>query len=197
MLAMAAGQDFLPRFLHRKILLRLRTVESATRRLIYAIARSILVPYVKKERKPRGRSDRKARRGPRKALFRLTDPPHRESTGRKKTSSLPPFFVCDPSDPAPPEKVPEKPKPEDRLDTGSLLARLRALHAALSDLDGQALRMAKLLDRKDAKEPKATGHSPLRRGRPPGWRKRPRFAVDHILRDAHHLTFGPRVLAPP
>ena len=68
-----------------------------------------------------------------------------------------------------------------------------ALKSALDDLPGHALRLARLGARRsflarhgdlaDAMRP-----APLRRGRPPGWRRKMLHPVDDILNECHALA---------
>ena len=72
--------------------------------------------------------------------------------------------------------------------------------AALEDLDGQALRMAKLLARIE-RQPRRVGKLPLRvmrPGSPPGFRQRQKHEVDEVLAECHRLALmAQHELKPP
>lgn len=103
------------------------------------------------------------------------------------------------------------PAPEDPIPTTALLRRLRAVSAALADLDGEAARLARWRTRLSLRvpaggqpaqqnpagwqpgQPPAPRHRfrrtyPLRPGRPPGSRRRAIHAVDGLLRECHGLA---------
>jgi len=92
-----------------------------------------------------------------------------------------------------------QPTPEDDISATSLCRRMNALMAALQDLDGQALRMAKLHARMKRQKPEVGKFPlrPLRPGLPPGYRQRQKHEVDEVLADCHWLAltaqhdFGP------
>jgi hypothetical protein len=68
-----------------------------------------------------------------------------------------------------------------------LTRRLQALKLALDDLPRQARRLARWrVRRENAKAPKFT--SPLRPGRPPGYRRKPVHEVDEVLAECHGLA---------
>ncbi len=66
--------------------------------------------------------------------------------------------------------------------------RIRVLERALQDLEGQAMRLARWRARRDRETCKPKRFSPLRPGRPPGWRKRPKTAVEEVLKECHFLA---------
>jgi hypothetical protein len=79
-------------------------------------------------------------------------------------------------------------------ETQRVRLRLDALAHALDHLPQQAKRMALWRQRRAAlKNPKFV--SPLRPGKPPGHRKRPRNEIDHVLVECHALAW--EALAPP
>jgi hypothetical protein len=117
----------------------------------------------------------------------------------------------------PPAPAPLPPSPDDPLDARRLHRRLEALSAALDDLPRQAKRLARWRARRDtAYERDAADHptpalradppppgernraspgkprtprlSPMRPGRPPGWRRRPDHPVDDVLNVLHGLA---------
>ncbi len=85
------------------------------------------------------------------------------------------------------------PEPDGEIPARSICRRLVALKSALDDMPGHALRLARLGARRrflarhadiaDAMRP-----APLRRGRPPGWRKKMLHLVDDILNECHALA---------
>ena len=81
--------------------------------------------------------------------------------------------------------------PEEEEGAQSLFRRMNALMAALQDLDGQALRMAKLLTRIERHNAQAEKPilAPLRPGLPPGHRQRQKHEVDDVLKEMHQLIF--------
>ncbi|MAS06046.1 MAG: hypothetical protein CL534_15385 [Ahrensia sp.] len=103
--------------------------------------------------------------------------------------------LCGPSLPLPaPEPEPE---PTCEIPARSVCRRLIALKSALDDLPGHALRLARLGARRnflarhgdiaDAVRP-----APIRRGRPPGWRRKMLHPVDDILKECHALAWEVR-----
>jgi len=92
------------------------------------------------------------------------------------------------------------PEPEDEISAVALCRRMNALMAAINDLDGQALRMAKLLARMKRVETQ-TGHVPLRvmrPGLPPGFRQRKKHEMDEVLAECHQLALmAQHELEPP
>jgi hypothetical protein len=81
-----------------------------------------------------------------------------------------------------------KPKPQtiDKIDR--LARRLTALKYALENIPHQAVRLARWTTKRETmKSPKFT--SPLRPGRPPGHRTKPKMEVDYILKECHALAW--------
>ncbi len=93
-----------------------------------------------------------------------------------------------------------KPSEEDDVSASSLCRRMNALMAALEDLEGQTLRMAKLQAR-IAHQPRRVGKFPLRvmrPGLPPGFRQRQKHEVDEVLVECHRLALmAQHELSPP
>ncbi|MCI5074410.1 hypothetical protein [Oricola sp.] len=117
----------------------------------------------------------------------------------------------------PPPEEPE-PDDTGEIDAARLCRRLVALRSALDDLPGLALRFARRKARRDwtlarlaapreAADSRPSLHGsaprtdartvcrqiaalgpPLRRGHPPGLRKRSRHPIDDILRECHHIA---------
>jgi hypothetical protein len=80
--------------------------------------------------------------------------------------------------------------PAEPVDAARLRLRLRSLERALSDLPRQARRLARRLAGLRGRASKAgtPARSPLRLGRPPGFRQRPDREVDLTLRELHALA---------
>ncbi|MBL8907170.1 MAG: hypothetical protein JNM20_10885 [Rhizobiales bacterium] len=202
----------LSRPLHREVLRILRTVESAVRRLIVAAARDIVVEYKprppaarKKPGSPGGDKSRAAdgeARPKRKRgfLFKLFDPVKRiRRRIRKMRRAEPRIHVLGGPDPRIPEFLrPQAPAPapppaiEKRVDDGTvnavpLVRRLVAVLGAVQDIPRHAMRLARWHARpKEERRPERW--SPLRAGRPPGFRRRNIYEVDAILKECDWLA---------
>jgi hypothetical protein len=115
---------------------------------------------------------------------------------------------------------PSAPTPDDPLDATRIRYRLEAISRALDDLPGQAMRMARWAARRDARSarerdgadaqradrdsegkrradirnPRPRYHrlSPMRPGRPPGFRKRSPHEVHQVLNELHGLAVWAR-----
>jgi len=201
--------------LYREVLRILRTAESAVRRLIIVAARDIVVePKPKRQAqagrkssseskdKGKGNGDGKAKRK-RGFLFNLFDPPKRfgKFFGRwPKPRQVVPrvhFFGYDPRIPEflRGQPAPAAPVPEEKVtvvDDGTVNAihlcrRLHAIVDALEDIPRQAMRLARWRAR-PVEERHPQRSSPLRAGRPPGFRQRPIHEVDEILKECHWLA---------
>jgi hypothetical protein len=90
---------------------------------------------------------------------------------------------------SPPPAITAVREPDGTVSVLRLQRRLAAIKAALDDLPGQAKRLARWKARRD-RLPYARFKSPLRPGRPPGHRSRPRHEVDHVLRECHVLAWS-------
>jgi hypothetical protein len=202
--------------LHRQVLRLLRAAESAARRLIVAAARDIVVEYKprlpapakpKKSSKDRGKTDGEAKpKRKRGFLFKLFDPLKRYGRRFKKLRRPEPRIrvLGDPPDtrhpalrgfrqpeppPAPPAPVvEEKVTVDDGLVSAkNLIRRLFAVVDALQDIPRHAMRLARWQARpKEERRPERW--SPLRPGRPPGYRQRPIHEVDRILKECDWLA---------
>ena len=184
----------IPRELHRDILRVLRPAESAARRLIVIVARTIKVKTAPPRPAPAGLV--RAGHGKPRLSFQLFDP-------RKRFFREPPRPK---DDPRPRPRIAffgggearrislgrEPPPPKDDKADGlanpaSLARRLAALKGALDDLPRQAARLARALARR-RKSPRLKFQSPLRPGPAPGSRKRPLREIDHVLDRCHWLA---------
>lgn len=200
----------LPRRLRNRVNRILRPAESAVRRLIVVAARDLVVELDARARKPDAPV---ARRKPsatgivyppgfrpdpvRKAAPRgltipalpLIDPRKRFSFDppRRRPKGYPRISVPGVTEPRP---VPDGwiPSPEDEVGAESLCRRLAALKRALDDLDGHAMRLARWKARRELGLLRCPRASPMRPGRPPGYRKRSCHEVDDVLRECHSLA---------
>jgi hypothetical protein len=197
----AGGQHAgtLPRHLHPFALRILLATESAIRRLIVIAARDLMV-----QPRPAGlRPDFAAlRKGVAPAAapiripaFPLLDPLKRYcfKPRRRASKSFPRICVPGFTDPAP---IPVKPvlSPDDPVDATGLCRRLLSSRRALANLPREARRLARWKARDKINPGPRRVVPPLRIGRPPGGRKHPTHAVDHILKECQALALD--VLSP-
>ena len=88
-----------------------------------------------------------------------------------------------------PMAIADAPPPSDGLVNSERLSRrLQALKLALEDLPRQARRLARWRVRRE-NMPSPKFRSPLRPGRPPGYRRKPVHLVDEVLAECHGLAF--------
>ena len=189
----------LPRQLRLRILGLLRPAEFAARRLIAVAACKLVVKaytgHVELSEADVARSAAKRQ----KSQVRGTLP-----------SSAPAFPLFDPFKPfshpwledgengrAEMRHTPETSLgPDDPVDARALCRRVVALERALQDIEGQAARLARWRARRSAESPSCPGptrvkpkrFSPLRPGRPPGWCKRPKTALEEVLKECDFLA---------
>ncbi len=210
LLGLEVGQsvETLPRYQRSVVFMVLRPAESTLRRLLVvaAFVYEIVAPPTTNQRTRPSRPMRKSaeERSERMTIlpFRLIDPrkkfdlfPNRPKNRRIKG---PGPFISDPFDP---ESVAKRQahfaEYERRIlarledpNAKTLCHRLNSLMAALQDLPGQALRMAKLQARIDQRQ-KSRGKPilrPLRPGAPPGHRYREKHEVDALLKECELLA---------
>ena len=185
-----ATVERLPRELYRAVLGILRPAESALRRLIVIAARGMIAKPTPARPMPKGLVIRST--GSRLS-FQLFDRRKRFTFQRKRRSGprvLPRIHFFDPGgtliQSAPPP--PPAPPPDDgTVQARRLLLRLHAFKRALEDLPREARRLVRLRARRE----KMRGvffASPLRPGRPPGYRKIPLHDVHRVLADCHGLV---------
>ncbi len=204
-----------PKPLYREVLGILRTAESAVRRLIIAAARDIVVeprperpvaprkPEAPAETKTVAKEEGKVRRK-RRPSFNLFDAPRRLKKlfggwpKRKRPEPrihffgefdprIPRFLRSQAPVPAPVIAEIEEPVDDGMVDAGPLIRRLLAAKYALEDIQRQARRYA-LWSGKPFEERHPQRRSALRVGRPPGYRQRPKYEVDEILKECHWLA---------
>jgi hypothetical protein len=197
--------------LHRKVLRLLRTAESAVRRLIVAAARNIVLePEPLRERpasvKPKTSIPDKAKadieakpRRKRRPLFNLFDALKRLGRRRPKKTPRGPeprirSFDFDPripeflrtNAPAPAPVVEEK-VDDGTVNAAPLIRRLIAALDALQDIQSHAMRLARWHAKpKEDRGPERW--SPLRSGRPPGYRQKNIHEVDALLKECDWLA---------
>ena len=197
----------LPRSVHSAVLRVLRPAESAVRRLIVIAARGLVVKLAPsrpisgpKPAKPTAKSIGSSR----PPSFQLFDPRKRFKPVRamKSTRLVPRIGFLSPPDPtvaaiwaaraarvSSPAAVPAPAPPSDGLASAARLSRrLEALKSALEDLPRQATRLARWRQRRQA-APDLKFLSPLRTGRPPGYRRKPIHEVDEVLIECDDLAW--------
>jgi hypothetical protein len=82
---------------------------------------------------------------------------------------------------------------DDTVDGTRLIHRLNAITSALQDIPKQARRLARWTARREhSAQNRLVYTSPLRPGRPPGWRTEPVHEVDYTLNACHWLAFEAR-----
>ena len=178
----------LPRHLYLRILSVLRPAEYAARRLIAMAACRLSVSSPPQRPAPEP--------GPARA---------RKKPAGSARERIPAFPLFDPFKPfedpwlTPAEiaaldnpvrfvpVVPDLP-PREPVDARALCRRIAALRNALADFDGQAARLARWRARRAAGNARPRRWSPLRPGRPPGWKRRPKSEVGEVLKECHFLA---------
>jgi hypothetical protein len=194
-----------PRAVHASVWRLLQPAESALRRLIFIAARDVKIEAkparaAPSQEKPQPLKMRAAKQRTARPLpFRLHDPRVRAGQRPRHDAKQRPrvwFFEPDPpfAPPfLPPRQLPPhlqpKPEPEPEINASQLCRRLQSFTAALDDLPRQAQRMARWrMRRETSTQPKYT--RAIRRGRPPGFRQKPIYEVDHVLADCHRYAQG-------
>ena len=185
---------------YRAVLRILRPAESALRRLIVIAARNVVVKPAPSRSKPAGPARTGKGGTPRSLSFQLFDPPKRivipRRTTPKRSSARIHIFTADNElvtiwPPRPPATSPASAPPTKSADgvvNGTrLIRRLKALESALADLPRQARRLARWRMRQET-SPSPSFRTPLRRGHPPGHRKRKIHEVDDLLSECNWLA---------
>jgi len=184
---------------YRAVLRVLRPAESALRRLIVVAARGLLVKTGSPRPKPAGAKGAKKKGGNSRLSFQLFDPQTRIMLPRRRK---PPrtfprihMFNADgefitigqPLRPAagPASRTPKS--ADGMVSAERLIRRLEVLEAALADLPRQAMRLARWRKRQET-SPNPSFKSPLRRGHPPGHRRRATHAIDGLLSECNWLA---------
>jgi hypothetical protein len=184
----------IPKSLHSAVLQILRPAESAVRRLIVVAARNVVVKLAPSRPMPKGKVIGKAV-GSRAPSFQIFDPPKRMKPikVRKVRRVEPRVRVLDYDPricalfPAPKPVVVPPPPPDGLASATRLHRRLIALKSALDDLPRQAKRLVRWQERRRA-APEFKSTSPLRDGRPPGYRRKPIHEVEEILTECDWLA---------
>ena len=181
----------IPLALHRSIARVLRPAESAARRLIVTLARITRLKALRRRPRPAPQGLVRAARERQRLSFPLFDPRRRflRPRHREKARPEPRIFSFGPGEVRGVSRGREKPgKQSDGLETSAnLLRRLQALKAALDDLPRQAKRLVRALARRE-KAPRLKLKMPMRPGRAPGWRRKPRLDIDKVLHDCDWLA---------
>jgi hypothetical protein len=184
---------------YRALLRVLRPAESAVRRLIVIAARDLVVelPAGSPAARPLPKGPVRPARPATRMSFQLFDPRRNFSRVRRNPASklVPRIRVIgyDPRIPMlhalPPPVIPPVLEQDGIVSVLRLQRRLAAIKAALEDLPGQAKRLARWKARRELLA-YARFKSPLRPGRPPGFRSRPKHDVDHVLKECHSLAWS-------
>ena len=190
MLGDVAGER-LPRELYRAVLGILRPAESALRRLIVIAARGMVAMPVPLRPMPKGLVIRSAGN---RLSFQLFDRRKRFAPQRRRKGppAIPRIHVFggDPRIAAFRPATPPQPAPppdDGTVQARRLLLRLYAFKRALEDLPREARRLVRWRARRE-KIPGVRFTSPLRPGRPPGYREIPLHSVHQVLADCHGLV---------
>ncbi len=192
-----AAASRIPRSLHSAVLAVLRPAESAVRRLIVIAARNVVVKLAPSRPMAKGQKIGKGG-GSRLPAFQLFDPRKRFKVARgprrKGPRVMPRIRILgnDPTVaalfPAPQPVVVPPPPPDGLASATRLHRRLQAVKSALDDLPRQARRLVRLEERRKA-TPEYKELTPLRSGRPPGYRRKPVHEVEEILADLDFLAW--------
>jgi hypothetical protein len=205
-LAGKSAAERLPLPLYRAVVRVLFPAESAVRRLIVIAARGLVVKVPVSRVMPKGlviTTRGGSGQGERRISFQLFDTRKwfaelrpTVATGKVgriycfRDSQLVPLFQRPPhywpTLRQPPKR--EVPAPDGTVSASRLHRRLAAITQALDDLPRQALRMAHWKIRRDRIE-RPVFRVPMRPGRPPGHRKKPKHEVDLVLKECHALAW--------
>ena len=194
LLGLTAGSvpERIPLALHRAIRRVLRPAESAVRRLIVVLARITAVTAPPPRPRPMPAAIVRTGQAQSRAAFQLFDPRQRFFQKRRKPKPAGPGPRITFFEPGGGYRsisfAPPPPPPSDGLENSAhIVLRLQALQAALADLPRQAKRLVRVLARRQ-NIPQLQLRTPLRPGRPPGNRQKPRLEVDHVLRECDWLA---------
>jgi hypothetical protein len=181
---------------YRAVLRVLRPAESCLRRLIVVAARGLVIAPTVSRPKLAG-AVKPGKRGISRPSFQLFDPQPRIVFPRRRISkrAVPRihFFNTDGEfitigPPIRPAKAPARPKSADGMvNAARVIRRLEALEAALADLPRQAKRLVRWRMREEKSE-NPSFKTPIRPGRPPGYRRRAVHLVDELLDECQWLA---------
>ena len=188
--AMLEGaQARVPLALHRSIARVLRPAESAVRRLIVTLATLMQwkAPPPRKRSPPTGlkRKPGKGKRGP----FPLFDERHHFRRDRPPPRGPGPriyFFGSGAPRMPPAGRKPVRDISDGMETSANLLARLTTLKDVLENLPREVKRLMRLQARRES-VPELRDVTPLRPGRSPGQRAKPRLEIDHVLKECRWL----------
>ena len=192
-----AAVSRLPWPTYRAVLRILRPAESCVRRMIVIAARGLVVAPATSRPGTKGPA-RTRKGGPLRISFQLFDAEKRIMLPRrmtpKRSSARIHIFNADnelvtiwPPPRPTPGPAPTPPAADGLVNGARLIRRLEALEGALADLPRQALRLARWQMRQET-SPNPSFKSPLRRGYPPGHRKRKVHEVDELLSECNWLA---------
>ena len=189
----------IPIELHRKIRRVLRPAESAARRLIVVLAMFVKVNSARAYARPMPAGIVRTGQKKSRPTFQLFEPRQRffQKRARPKAAGAGPRVRSFGDTPYRAIAYAPAPKPpSDGLENAAhLVGRLHALKSALEDLPRQANRLARVLaQRQNSPDWKVKLKTPLRPGRPPGHRQKPRQEIDGVLRECEWLA---RNVLPP
>ncbi len=184
--------------LHRRIVRVLRPAESAVRRLIVVLVTitGLKAPPPRAQSQSRSIPEGVASKGTGKKSqsFPLFDPRQRfwrQRPAKKTPAALPRIISLTDEGLRRLKESLNAPAPADKkagdISPINLLQRLEAVAGALNDLPHQAKRLVRAMARRE-NIPKLKLRKPLRPGRPPGHRQKPRLEVDNVLRDCEWLA---------
>ncbi len=191
LLGLAGGSvlERIPGELRRAVLRALRPAESAVRRLILIVAKTIKAPASPARPMPQGIV--RGEQGKPRLSFQLFDPrPPLRPQGAAKAAPRPQprlslFGNGEVRRISWGRELP--PAKDNKTNPAHLVRRLQALKAALDDLPRQGRRLARALARR-AKSPRLKLKGVMRPGRAPGWRKRPVEDIDRVLHQCDWLA---------
>ena len=180
---------------YRAVLRVLRPAESALRRLIVVAARGLVIaPAVSRPRRAGGSKKKASTSRP---SFQLFDPRTRIVLPRRRIPKRPGprihMFNADNQLVTiwPPPRPAASPAPiksaDGMVSAARVFRRLEVLESALQDLPRQAKRLVRWRMRQET-SPNPSFKSPLRRGHPPGHRRRKIHEVDELLSECHWLA---------
>jgi hypothetical protein len=184
---------------YRAVLRVLRPAESALRRLIVVAAQGLVIAPVVSRPIPAGPIRTRKGGCKRSASFQLFDPQPRIVLPRRRTSKRPgprihmfnadgEFVTIGPLLRPTKAPAPVRTKSADGMVSAArVIRRLEALEAALADLPRQAKRLVRWRMRQEKSE-NPSFKTPLRPGRPPGYRRRAVHEVDELLSECDWLA---------
>ena len=182
---------------YRAVLRVLRPAESALRRLIVVAARGlVLKPALPRPRRAGG--IKKKGLYQRVSSFQLFDPQKRIMLPRRRRPPRPGprihMFNADnqlvtiwPPPRHTPSPASRPPAADGMVSAARIIRRLEALECALADLPRQAMRLVRWRMRQEKSE-NPSFKTPLRPGRPPGYRRRAVHQVDELLHECQWLA---------